>query len=320
MALWQWLKSISLAKLMVEIAAIIGILVLGFFVVIIGSDQFRHWVDPDYAENQRIKRDFLCFQQRGVAPQDPDALLRLQFEVETLMDAARQQLAPTDFVGKLQKLGLCAEFNAISAGGLQFIDPAKSLQDRQRLGAFARGGANPVQRRLEEVEMLVKVLPDFPADIHDQATVRLNEMLALYEAVVAPIPVEAIVVVEPDTPVVVGEAPTPPADERWTDDVWLLFVGGDQTDEAALDQVRRTNQILADEGLAGTIGPAELYLIRSWRRTVIPFPDRASAQDALNTLIKKLPYGGYIRSRAAECEDLAEQPALNGTPVTRCQL
>lgn len=315
MAFREWLSGISLAKWLVEVTAMLAILVLGYFVAIIGIDQVRHWTDEAYAEDQRVKRDFLCFQQRGFPPSPESAsrLLQLQFEVETLMDSARQQLAPTDFVGKMQKLGLCAEFSAIKAGGLQFADPAKSLQDRQRLGAFDRGDDNPVQRRLIELEVLARVLPGFPADIQDQATQKLREMLTLYET--------SVVVL--DAPLVIGDddAPPPATDPVGPlSDPWLLIVGGDQSDAAAADQVRQTNEIVAAVGADLTVPPAEIYLVRSWRRTVIAFPDKTTAQEALNALKDRLPYGGYLRSQAEWCPDLAPHETILSVPATLCAI
>ena len=319
--MWDRLKSLSLAKLMVELTAALALMVLGAFVGFVAFDQWRHWTDRDHAEDQRIKRDFLCFQQRGTPPDSFDALLQLQFEVETLMDSARQQLAPTDFVGKLRKLGLCAEFSGISAGGLQFADPAKSLQDRQRLTAFDRGGDNPVQRRLAEIETLARVVPGFPVEIHDQASEKLREMLVLYEDIAQGGLVEPVIIDAPDGPDPDPD-PGPVVAEPAPAETWLLVVGADQSDAAAADQVAQTSRVLEQAGLSGAVPAPEIYLVRSWRRIVLPFDSRDAAQAALDALGARLPYGGYLRDAATWCADLnADWPAAIGDiPVTRCEL
>ena len=103
-------------------------------------------------------------------------------------------------------------------------------------------------------------------------------------------------------------------------------MGADKAPRSAADQVRQTRNLLEDD-LIG-IENISLYLVRDWRRTVIPFASRADAEEAELRWSSSLDYGGYIKNIYEFCS--VTPPTLEETwtdetgksdlqvPVYRC--
>ena len=70
--------------------------------------------------------------------------------------------------------------------------------------------------------------------------------------------------------------------------------------------------------LKAQAGGAQIYLVRSWRRTVVPFETQEAADAALKTLQGRLNFGGYVRSNFAWCPDLAPADPILDIPANRC--
>ena len=297
-------------NLLANLMAVIGLFVLGMGGGLIGYDQFRHWNDPDFVAEKRARHDFFCFEQSSsdvIAVEN--RLLVLQADVEILLDVARQDLSPTDFIGKVKRFALCAEFTGVSAGGIGFAGPAFDRQLLRFDNINNEAVDNPVLKRRSEIATLHALVPDFPPDIFDLIDVKLGQMQREFEFL-RPASVAANVTA-PSTPT---SGPSRP-----NSDAYLLIVGADKTESAAINQYGITQRIVEDAGPIGESGPPEIYRIGTWENLAIPFSTKAAANAALGALEKTLPYGGYVRERAGWCEKptVGQSFALNGEDIRR---
>lgn len=278
-----------------EFAAGFALLLIAFLLGIIVYDQLRHVMSDEHAKNQRIRHSFVCYRHSFLPPGDPDKIAQSQFELATLLDVARQEVTPTDTFGKLSQFALCSNFSKIGLGGLELAGRAAETERLRRLK-----GEN-VHDMIYSVNFLKDDYDEFPADIHKQMLAVLKPLTAEVESRITP-SVEPVV----KTPEIGATVP----------EQWLLVTGGDQSDAAAKDQVDSVQAMIDTEQLGAT---AQIYLIRSWRRTVVPFASKQQAQAAYDALKGKLKYGGYLRYNYAWCPDLQPETAILGVPTIRCE-
>ena len=286
-----------------EVAAGLALFLLAMLLIAFAGDQVRHLWSQEYRDEQRLRHGFLCFDQSIGKTEGATGLEEVEYNVGALLDVARQEVTPTDAYGKLSLFALCANFTKVGAGGLEISGPKADTTRLRQLKA------KYVVQRMKYIEQLRNEIEGFPVDVHDDALALLRphvQKVAETEAQQGE----------------VGE--NPQAVDAGRDNIaqaWLLVTGGDQDDESAAFQVAATQRLIdgLPADLKQTAGSAQLYLSRSWRRTVVPFGTKADADKALQVLGDRLRYGGYVRSNFAWCPDLSPAENIKDIATTRCE-
>ncbi len=295
-------------KILLELIAFLAILLLGALAWMIVRDQYGHG-DQAYQQDRRDRHRLMCFQHvdpgatvfmgrpvSSLSAEEQD-LYRIALQRETRRQAAQ----PTDFLGKVELFFLCASLRKLGLGGVEItsgqpvgvdseIAALQIAQERVQdtLSELTRSAANS-----ETAEMLKQTIDQ----LGDEAETLRDRQAGGAQPPPPPVDQPAIV---PGT------------------DTWLLVVGADKSDAAAVDQVRATDALLGGTAALADAPAAELRLLGSWRRTVVPFSDEASAREAYELLKDRLPYGGYLRAQSQWCPDLAAADPVQGVPAMHC--
>lgn len=249
-----------------------------------------YWNDED----RRITRENLCF--------------RFEDEADEVL---RQRQLPVTVLGKFDHFLRCGSIKEISVLGGKISNERviatkkAKTEDNSELLALLANAERTIQdltvgRTLPDGGGGITALNQNLQDAQERIITQLKVREAQIDSLEAMAPVSVLV----------------------ADGQWLLVVGADQGDKAAIAQVRNTRKILAnaqDDGLSAKAGDVELRLIRSWRRTVVPFDSRDMAQAALTSLERALPFGGYVRAQANWCPDLSDVRDIGGIPTMLCQ-
>ncbi|MFK7874685.1 MAG: SPOR domain-containing protein [Paracoccaceae bacterium] len=314
LSLWmrfrKFLKSLGafLAELTGAIAVLVFLTVIGF----LGFDQVRYWVQgPDTAALER--RDFLCTQHGMDRPKPgSDPLAEIAADISRLKEKARAFAQPSDPIGRISTFISCATVDGVSSSG---VDLRLTVAGSQLIGLPS---AELIALEREEIAHIKYLFPQIPSRIIEKIESKLQSALHIQVAAQAsPVLIERIdtpdAVAEPGLPdpVVSGVAIPPPSPEpsisvqppvvvRADEASWVLVVGADKSEDAAVDQVAQMRRILTRSAMSGE--HVTLFVIRDWNRTVIPFETREEADRALLELTSQLPYGGYLRNIDAWCE------------------
>jgi hypothetical protein len=101
---------------------------------------------------------------------------------------------------------------------------------------------------------------------------------------------------------------------------WLLISGADQEDDAAIHQVNEVQTAIEtlSMDLQSKAEKAQIYRIRSWLRTVVPFVSREAARKALDILQSKLVHGGYVRAKDDWCSSVVAREPIGEIAVSIC--
>lgn len=301
-SLWMRFRTFlkTLGALLVELTGAVALIV---FVVLIGTlafEQVRYWMygaDTDAL----ARRDFLCTQHVIDRPEGgADPLDVIAFDISLLKEKARAFAQPNDPIGRLRSFLVCATISGVSTSGVDL----KLGGARTQLAGLPAAELITLER--EEIALIKDLFPEVPprliAKIENMLeaalTIQVSRQQAELAAATPPPPPTAgntalggntVPIFERRTPVAVS------AEEA----EWLLIVGADRNERAAADQVRQTRDLLRDrmEGL-DQIG---LFLVRDWRRTVIPFETRGEAEEARQLWATDLVYGADIKSVADFC-------------------
>lgn len=329
-SIWERLWSFFLpTRLLLELSAAAVCIVLLTTVLTLAVDQVRHWVSESYSAKQAKRRDFFCaqhFDPKNAVGADAPVQLRTQREVERLLETARLRASPTDSAGKLRNFFLCSSVSKIS---LQSVEFASAIGESTVLNGLTSDTATEAQGRLKAIKGAVSGYPDV---IYDRQLTLLTGLIEVVEKQVAfedPV-LDPIEIIDPGTVPDNTEGSDPgesgnsegtvePSDVK--EARWLLIAGADQTDAAALDEVKRLQVLvdgLADAALKEQAGDAQIYRVRSWRRTVVPFASKEAAEEAFKIFEPSLPYGGYLRAEAAWCAGLVPMDTIGDVSVTRC--
>lgn len=218
---------------------------------------------------------------------------------------------PVTILGKLHLFARCADFTEFSFLGAKakildqlIVAKDKTEEDVVTLSVIAEAKKQIIlladQLNLpmdNEVKALVENL--------QLSSVKLKETVGSREQVIDQL--EASIVV-------------PVGDPAVQDAVFLLIVGADQGNKAAIDQVEITRKILEASQLGIDPNRVQLRLIRSWRRTVIVFRSRDSAKAAFKGLKDDLPFGGYVRAQRDWCSDLKQVAGIASIETWRCKI
>ncbi len=289
------------SKLIVEIGAaavcVLLVAVCGLLVV----DQIRNWTSEHYRLAQVERRDFYCarhFDDAKDLPDNATDIQRAEYEVQKLLETARMRALPTDSLGKLSNFLLCAKVSKVS---LSTVEITETVGVGQVAALKTVENVEELRGRLKGVKAAVRRFPDTIYQEQDRILLALR-----------------VSVEEQVDPVQVADID--PGDSNR----WLIVAGADQSDEAALAEVKRLKALVDElpDNLKTTKPSPQIYRIRSWRRTAVPFKSQATARAALEILLPKLPYGGYLRAEAQWCPDATAGTSIvtgNGsTSVTKC--
>lgn len=294
------------------VAAYLAVFLIFLLSLTIVWSQVRYWGSAwlgqgDYAERQRALHQFVCRPQLG--PKTPNlgspGLIRHRYF--SLMEVARQEVSPSDFVGKFQRFILCSNFSRVGIGSVQlaatgsgsfFLDEMHVDEAQIRQGEFAA---------------ILDRYPAVPDYLSDEIICLLRHMaqgkIKLETGMCSGAPEDDVETI--------GQPPLPTTPATGSPGPWILVSGADQSDAGALHEVKATRKVLAGkEGLGST----EVFLIRSWRRTVTYFDSKSEAEGALNAAMNKLRYGGYIRNTADWCDEISSEPerTVDGVRFWRC--
>lgn len=288
-------------KLIVEIGAAVLCLL---FLVIVGLmvvDQLRHWTSKDYRMAQIERRDFYCakhFDRERVRADELSQIEQTEYEVQKLLETARMRALPTDSIGKLSTFVLCAKVLKLSISSVEIVE---TIGEGGVAELEATDSVAELRGRLKTMKAAVKRYPD---EIYDSQERLLAALQVSVEKQADPIQVAKL-----ETGQKTGQ-----------NNRWLIVAGADQSDDAALGEVKRLETLLADlpQKLQDAALPPQIYRIRSWWRTVVPFASQEAAEVALKALSPKLPYGGYLRAEAQWCPDATLGIAVGSTIVTKC--
>lgn len=289
------------SKLIVEIGAAALCLLLVAVCGLLVVDQIRNWTSEHYRLAQVERRDFYCarhFDDSKDLPNNATDIQRAEYEVQKLLEDARMRALPTDSLGKLSTFLLCAKVSKVS---LSTVEITETVGVGQVAALKTVENVEELRGRLKGVKAAVRRFPDTIYQEQDRILVALRVSV---EKQVDPIQVAEI----------------DPGDNNR----WLIVAGADQSDEAALVEVNRLKALVAElpENLKAAALPPQIYLIGSWRRTAVPFDSQATARAALEALLPKLPYGGYLRAEAQWCADATAGtsvgPKIDSTVVIKC--
>lgn len=291
------LKRLRPTRIIVEIAAAgLCLLVVSVLVTLI-VDQVRTWTSDSYRSVQMERRDFFCathFDETAVASTKASPSKAVEEEVQKLLETARLRASPTDSIGKFRQFFLCASVSKIS---LKSVEITQSIGTGGITEKVTADNAAEVQGRLKSIKKAVKHYPD---NIYNRQRELLSGLIKKVEQEV--------------------DVASSPSSEEDNNKTWILIAGADQSDDAALNEVKRL-QTLIDKlppSLKAKAQAAQIYRVRSWRRTVAPFNDKESVVAALENLKPNLPYGAYIRSVEKWCSELVPQDKYKNVPVSRC--
>lgn len=292
------------SKLLAEMAALAGVILVGGFVGYFVIDQIRHWTDDQYRLAQRQRYAFVCHEHAVRTDQISETaglsqvLAQTEARVNQQLNIARQEVAPTDILGKLGQFALCADFTKVGIGGF-----AISGTDRET-AALRRLETDVIGVQINRIKFLAADYDEFPPDVALRITQDLVALQNALEDAAAKIPGDP--------------APEPSGPSAAPDDKWIIVAGGDQSDAAARDQVAAVQRAIEAAGITQATGPAQIYLVRSWRRTVVPFGSEAAANAALTQIRPALKYGGYVRKVAEWCPNLSSLDPILGILTSRC--
>lgn len=338
-----------LSNAVTRIGQIVALLA-GLAIIAILVDQGRHLFSSTYTHHQRTKHEFMCYSHSRTVEvaQGASELDARRAEIEqnvyVLMDVVRQQNAPTEFFGKLRLFALCSSFSKAGFGGFEVSGARGGGQSALRIG-----GAE-AQSILSDLAELQAFYPDWPDLAGRQLACELRRIQSFDQlpnavcedgefrhtpqrTVLAPLSnrlfpcaltTEGLCQPAPDGLNCNCQAPavsqSASAQGTETVDVWLLVVGGDKTDEAAISQVEITRRILQESKLEPVPDEdVQLRLLRGWRRTVVVFETESEARKALIQLGEALPFGGYVRNQSEWCPDLqVMEPLADGITTKLC--
>lgn len=299
-SLWQRFRSLlqTLGGLLVELT---GALALIVFVVVIGTlsfEQVKFWI-YGADEDALARRDFLCTEHAIERPDsEADALDVIAYDISLLKEKARAFAQPTDPVGRIESFIVCATVSGVSTSG---VDLQLGGAQSQLAGLPA---AELITLEREEIALIKELFPEVPSRIIEKIESKLAAALQIQvdrqrkeEEDQQPPPLNnpnpsPDPNAEPDPEASVGlwELYAVPSDEA----EWILIAGADKSPRSAADQVRQTRSKL--EWQLNGVENIGLYLVRDWRRTVIPFATRAEAEEAEARWAKTLSYGAYIKN------------------------
>ncbi len=252
------------------------------------------WSGPSV---QRLEeREFLCTQ--FALPKDvpePNAALspellevqRAMIHVSLMKEKARSYIQPTGTIDRVTSYLKCANVTDVSTSSLS-IKHTLRPDFFQHLDLHSR-----VELELSEYDQIAGDSGIFAEQIPDR--IKSFWIDSLRQAEIALGTRQQKIAKEQ------REQPTalPPGTKKdivaVSSAAWVLIVGGDKSLESAVSQVRITREIVKKKELQGQEN-VTLMSVSGWYRTVIPFETRTAAQNALNTLISDLPYGGYSRN------------------------
>ncbi|MEO1108745.1 MAG: hypothetical protein AAFX90_12555 [Pseudomonadota bacterium] len=278
--------------------------------------QGRYWGSAwigqgDYAEHQKAHHQFVCRPQVGAKIPKSEESDQIRHRYFALMEVTRQEVSPTDFVGKFQRFILCSDFSRVGVGSVQLAATGSGSF------FFDEMHVEEAQIRQGEFTEILKRYPDVPEYLSGEVLCLLRHM-AQGENKLIPgmcsdasdneLGVEEVPPTDPPTIPTASGAPGP----------WILVSGADQSDAAAIHEVRAATGVLSEtKGYEST----EVFLIRSWRRTVSYFDSKVSAEEALDESKAKLRYGGYIRNTAEWCEGVPTEVerTVDNVRFWRCQ-
>ena len=301
-------------KWLTKLLALAALLLVVMFLL----DQLRLIWSDDYRAARKERRTQMCFHhvELGAASFAGRKLSELQgadlrrYRAALQREHVRQHSLPVDLWGKVDLFFLCASIRSVKFAGVEIDGASNALvqldEAETRQAVLAEASQFVEGLTLEQIgladddgqvrEVQKAIARALGAEVSEQ-----QEKVTVLTKEVRPVEIEPA-----------GETP-----------VWLLIVGADQEDAAAVNQVRQTKALL-QKALAGgvidSVAPVELRLIRSWKRTVILYDSQAAADAAFKALKDVLPYGGYIRAQSAWCADLAEADPIEGVPTMRCEL
>lgn len=306
--------------LLKNIVSYVAVLIFLLFATTVLWTQSRYWYDVwfgsgDYASQQRAHHHFICRPQVGRETPDLEDSDQIRHRYFTLMEVTRQEVAPTDFVGKFQKFILCADFSRIGVGSVELAGTGSGdfFFDELHVGE--------VHIRRGEYTAILDRYPHIEEYLADEVLCLLRHM-SQGKSVLEPDMCPIIDIGSPQAPDLepipdpdTDPQPLPPA--TGVPGPWILISGADQTNEAALTEVRAARTVLES---AKGVGATEVFLIRSWRRTVTYFDSEEDARDALNENRSRLRFGGYIRNSSEWCGGLPTdiEDTLEGVRFWRC--
>ncbi|WP_299960519.1 hypothetical protein [uncultured Roseobacter sp.] len=300
--------------LLKNIISYAAVLIFLIFATTVLWTQSRYWYDVwfgsgDYADQQRAHHHFICRPQVGRETPELVDTNQIRHRYFALMEVTRQEAAPTDFVGKFQKFVLCADFSRIGVGSVVLAETGSGSF------FFDEMHVDEAQIRQGEYAAILARYPHIEDYLADEVMCLLRH-IALGKSVLEPdmCPASEVgspLIPEPD----IEPQPLPP--ETSDPGPWILISGADQTNQAALTEVRAARTVL---GGATGVGATEVFLIRSWRRTVTYFDSEEHAKKALNDNKSRLRFGGYIRNTVEWCDGLPTdvEDTLEGVRFLRC--
>lgn len=292
----RWRAGLRPTKIIVELTAgAVCVLIVGIVATLV-FDQVAHWSSESYRSTQAERRDFFCarhFDPETKLASNATNVKNAEFHLQQLLETARLRASPTDSVGKFRNFFLCSTVSSVS---LKSVEIVPVIGTGNVVSSVTTDNVSEMLGRLKTIKAAVKRYPD---TIYDQQSALLTGLIVKVEEEVRPTEIDLADGVDP---------------------TWLLVVGADQTDEAALDEVARTQALIdgLDAKLKVGVEQAQIYRIRSWRRTVVPFASKESAIAAFAVLEPNLKYGGYLRAEAKWCSELVAMKAVKSIPVTRC--
>lgn len=300
-AILSWFdKPTSFSNILLSIAKLGGILIFLPIVSILIWDQATIWWGGQ-SPHQLEEREFLCTQfvlpENIPEPDDtlPPELLQIQrslLHVSLMKEKARSYIQPIGAIDRIASYLKCTSISGVSASSitiehtlkpdlLRHLDLRTRIDiERQEFDYFA-GEEGIFSRQIPA--RIIRLWSD-SIDLADSA-------LGEREKVAAAVEPPELKAVPAGTTENIVEVPGAS---------WVLIAGGDKSLDAAVSQVGITKRVLANRSLSGA-GNVALMSVSGWYRTVIPFQTRAAAQNALNTLISALPYGGYLRDIPRWC-------------------
>lgn len=296
-----------------------------FVLAVIVQDQIRLGFSDSYQKKKQAQRNEFCFPHvnpaqevhKGIKVKDFSVAQREEYELALRAERERQESLPVGLLQKFEFFVLCARITGLDIAGLKVGTDKNALPGAVQVAASI-AKVQTTQEDLLQLSALAAQLSETRTNLIDD---RVRGQLQNISKVASTLTVAGQVDVSGATQNALNSAAGEELSTRVNSGEWLLVVGADQGNEAAIDQVKKTNMILEQAVNGGKITSApqaELRLIRSWRRTVIPFPSKEEASDALKALQDDLPYGGYIRSQVLWCPDLAPVPAIGSIPTQRC--
>lgn len=269
------------------------------------------WFGWDYAQGQSVHYQFACRPQVGSETPTSGNSGLIRHRYFALMEVTRQEVSPTDFAGKFQRFLLCSSFSRVGVGSVQLAATGSGSF------FFDEMHVEEAQIRRGEFASIMTHYPDVPPYLSEEIVCLLGEMAQGKsdlndETCKTPVAVET----NPSETQTTTPDPNPTAEDK--PGPFILISGADQSDASALNEVRTARAILG--GMQGT-GLTEVFLIRSWRRTVTYFDSEVDAKAALEAKNAELPYGGYVRNTATWCNAIPTdiERTTDGVRFWRCK-